>query len=282
MFESIQTWLQVNTIPIILILVVAYGITKFGGVPLAGFIRRTVRYRAHGDTSAEDVKKRQDTLIGMFIALLRIIVWMVVVFSILGRFGIDLTPLIAGASVLGVALAFGAQSLIKDFLSGMFIILENQYRVGDVVELDGAGGTVEHVSIRTTVVRDNDGSVHYIPNGNVMHAINRTMGFAKVNLAIAVKPKTDIDKLSDIINAVGTSMAEDEKWQKKILEPPHFLSIGTFSDTALEVKIIGKTQPTAQWSVTGEVRKRLLAEFKKHSIELAPFVATQTSSSKKK
>lgn len=282
MIENIQAWLQLNTLPILLIIIVAYAISKFGDAPLAGFIRRTVRYHAHGDTTEEDVKKRQNTLISMFVTLLRVVVWTVAIFSILARFGIDLTPLIAGASVLGVALAFGAQSLIKDFLSGMFIILENQYRVGDVVELDGAGGTVEHISIRTTVVRDNDGSVHYVPNGNVMHAINRTMGFAKVNLAIAVKPKTDIDKLADVINAVGTGMAEDEKWQKKILDAPHFLSIGTFSDTALEVKIIGKTQPSAQWSVSGELRKRLLAEFKKHNIELAPFVAPPPSTPKKK
>ncbi|HEU5187554.1 MAG TPA: mechanosensitive ion channel family protein [Candidatus Saccharimonadales bacterium] len=281
MFESIQTWLQLNTIPIVIILVVAYCLAKFGDAPLAGFIRRTVRYHAHGDSSAEDVKKRQDTLISMFVTLMRVVVWTVAVFTVLGRFGIDLTPLIAGASVLGVALAFGAQSLIKDFLSGMFIILENQYRVGDVVEVDGAGGTVEHISIRTTVVRDNDGSVHYVPNGNVMHAINRTMGYAKVNIAIAVKPQTDIDKLADVINTVGTDMSEDAKWQKKILDPPHFLSIGTFSDTALEVKIIGKTQPTAQWSVSGELRKRLLAEFKKHNIELAPFVTPPASGKKK-
>jgi small conductance mechanosensitive channel len=151
----------------------------------------------------------------------------------------------------------------------LFIILENQYRVGDVVEIDGAGGTVEQITTRSTIIRDADGSVHYIPNGNIQHTINRTMGFAKINMAIAVAPATDVDKLADIINDIGNKMAKDEKWQAKVIEAPHFLSIGSFTANALEVKIIGKTQPSAQWGVTAELRKRLLAAIKKQGIELA-------------
>lgn len=286
MWEPVQQWLYTSFPSIFLqsvvVILVALLIGKFAPIPLAGFIRRTVKYRAHGDSSAEDIKKRQDTLISLLSTLLRALVWFVAGFTILSYFGINLAPLLAGASVLGVALAFGAQSLIKDFLSGTFIILENQYRVGDTVELDGAVGSVEHISIRTTIVRDNDGSVHYIPNGNVMHSVNKTMGFSKVNLAISVGPQTDIDKLADIINEVGHTMSHEEKWGKKILDPPHFLSIGTFSNTALEVKIVAKTTPAAQWSVTGELRKRLLAELKTHGIELAPLPATGTASGKKK
>lgn len=287
MWEPITLWFQGSFAAIltqsVVVLLVAYLAAKFSPVPLAAFIKRTLKYRAHGDTSAEDIKKRQETLISLLSTLLRFVVWSVALFTILGYFGINLAPALAGASVLGVALAFGAQSLIKDFLSGMFIILENQYRVGDTVELDGAIGTVEHISIRTTVVRDNDGSVHYIPNGNVMHSINKTMGFSKINLAISVGPGTDIDKVADIINSVGSQLTTEEKWAKKILDPPHFLSIGAFSNTALELKITGKTNPSAQWSVAGELRKRLLSEFKQNKIELAPLpAATTTVSAKKK
>ncbi len=269
MWEMIQAWIQINWIPITITIVAGYLALKFGVVILQNIIRRSVRYRAHGDVSDEDVKKRQDTLLSMFTAVFRVMVWLTVIFTILGRFGFDLAPLLAATGVLGLAVGFGAQSLIKDFISGLFIILENQYRVGDVVELDGAGGTVEQINIRTTIVRDNDGSVHYIPNGIVTHAINKTMGFAKINLAIAVKPQTDVDKMADIINQIGNDLAVDEKWAKKIIDAPHFLSIGSFSDTALEVKIIGKVQPSAQWGVTGELRKRLLSALKTHKIELA-------------
>lgn len=270
MWQNAQTWFQANVPFIIFVLISAYLIARYSGVPIAGFVRRTIKYRAHGDSSPEDIKKRQDTIISMLTTLVRFAVWLTAVFTILGRFGIDVTPLLAGASVLGVAVGFGAQSLIKDFLSGLFIILENQYRVGDVVELDGASGTVEHVSIRTTIVRDNDGSVHYIPNGLVQHSINKTMGYSKINFTISVAPGTDIDKLSDIINEVGAKLNDDEKWGKKILEAPRFLSIGNFSSAGLEVKIIGKTKPSSQWSVSGELRKRLLSAFKKHGIELSP------------
>lgn len=267
--RSIQGWIATNWLDIVLILLAAWLVRRFGDITVDAIIRRTVRHRVHGDISDEDIKKRQDTLISMFATVLRVLVWLVAGFTILRRLGIDLTPLLAGASVLGVALGFGAQSIIKDFLSGLFIILENQYRVGDVVDIDGAAGTVEQITIRSTVVRDADGSVHYIPNGNIMHAINKTMGFAKVNLAIAVAPSTNIDTLADIINKVGEKMANEDKWKTKILEAPHFLSIGTFTDTALEVKIICKTQPSAQWGVTNELRRRLLTTFNKNKIELA-------------
>ncbi len=224
---------------------------------LVSFIRRTVRYRAHGDLSEEDSKKRQDTLIGMFSAILGVMIWLIAVFSILRQF-IDLTPLLAGISVIGVAVGLGAQAIIKDFIAGLFVILENQYRVGDIVNLDGSDGRVEEFNIRSTVVRDNDGSVHYIPNGTITHSINRTMGYSRVNLTIEVDPDTDVDKLSLIINEIGAKMADEDKWRGKIIEAPHFQSISNFTPKTLEVKIVGKTQPSAQWNVSGELRRRLL------------------------
>jgi len=135
--------------------------------------------------------------------------------------------------------------------------------------VDGAVGTVERISIRSTVLRDTDGSVHFMPNGAIIHVVNKTLGFSRVNFSLGVDPATNVDELALIINAVGDKLADDPAWKEKIIDPPHFLSIGSFTDTALEVKISGKTQPSAQWTVTGEVRKRLLAAFKKHKIELA-------------
>ncbi len=266
--DVIQHWFANNWWVVALILVGAWVVRHFGEMLIAGVVRRAVRHHSRGDVNEEDIKKRQETLIAMFTAILRVLVWLVAGFSIVGRIfpDLDLTPILAGASVLGVALGFGAQTLIKDFLSGLFIILENQYRVGDVVEIDDASGTVEQITLRSTILRDNNGSVHYIPNGNIVHAVNKTMGFSKVNLTIQVSADTDVDKLAGVINEVGVKLADDDKWKPRVLEPPHFLGIDSFTSTTLDVKIVGKTQPTTHWSVTGELRRRLLTAFKKEGI----------------
>ncbi len=281
MWDTITHWFQANTIPIILILIASLLVVQFGTKFLTLFIRRTVG-RIKTDTSEDDVKKRQDTLVSMFSTLLKVLVWLTAGFTILRRMGIDLTPLLAGASVLGVALGFGAQSIIKDLLTGLFIIIENQYRVGDVVDIEGAAGSVEQITIRSTIIRDADGNVHYLPNGTVAHVINKTMGFSKVNFAIAVIADTDVDTLSGVINEVGEKLAAEKAWKDKVLEPPHFLNIGNFTDTALEARIIGKTQPSQQWAVTGELRKRLLMAFSKHNIKLAQMPGVPTLAAPRK
>jgi small-conductance mechanosensitive channel len=284
MFKDINAWLTNNPwAQIALVLLAAFLVRRFGAMALENVIRRTVRYHAHGDQSEDDSKKRQDTLISMLSAVLGVLVWLVAGFTILGRFfHLDLAPLIAATGVAGVALGFGAQSLIKDFISGLFIILENQYRVGDIVELDHAQGRVEQITIRSTVVRDNDGSVHYIPNGVIQHTINKTMGFAKINLLITVPPNTDVDQLAEVVNAIGDKMAEEEKWRHKILDPPHFGGINNFTPTLLEIKISGKTQPTAQWNITNELRRRLLSALNKQGMGAEPAKPADTKDAKPK
>src|SRR6266702_3324242 len=275
MWRMIVSWFQGNTIPIIIILVASFAIERFGYKFLALFIHRAVG-RIHTDASEDDVKKRQDTLISMFGTMFRVLVWLTAGFTILQRMGINLTPLLAGAGVLGVALGFGAQSIVKDLLTGLFIIIENQYRVGDVVDIDGAAGSVEQITIRSTIIRDADGNVHYLPNGTVTHVINKTMGYSKVNFAIAVTADTNIDELARIINEVGEKLSSEKMWKDKVLEAPRFLNIGNFTDTALEARIIGKTQPSQQWAVTGELRKRLLAALTRHDIKLAQMPGVPT------
>jgi moderate conductance mechanosensitive channel len=279
MIKDIGNWFNENWWPILLILVGAYLVRHFAGMIIETVVRRMVVRRKHGDLSEEDIKKRQNTLISMFTAVARAMVWLVAGFTILSLLKLNLMPLLTAAGILGVALGFGAQSLIKDFLSGLFIILENQYRVGDVVELDGASGKVEDITIRSTVVRDNDGSVHYIPNGSITHTINRTMGHARLNLILSVAPSTDVDQLTEIVNRVGEQMVADEKWKHKILDAPKFHSITNFNNSVMEVKIAAKTQASAQWSVTDELRKRLLAALTKEGVGLT---AASTPPAKKK
>lgn len=268
MWVAIQGWFGTYWWQILLIIIGAWAARRGGDFVFDRLIRRAVKYRADGRLGPEDIKKRQDTLIAMVDAIWRTLIWLVAIFTILRMIftTLDLTPIIAATGVLGVALGFGAQTLIKDFLSGVFIIIENQYRVGDVVEIDKSTGTVEHITLRSTVLRDNDGSVHYIPNGSIAHSINKTMGFAKINVSMEVPASTDVDELSDVIDKIGDKMAAEEKWKKRIMEPPHFLGIESFSTSTFEVVIVGKTQPSAQWSVTGELRRRLLAELKKEGV----------------
>ena len=168
-----------------------------------------------------------------------------------------------------MALGFGAQSIIKDFLSGIFIISENQYRVGDIVDIEGATGTVERIGTRSTVIRDVDGNVHYFPNGMVTHVINKTMGYSMARFIVAIHPASDIDQVANIINKLGTKLASEEKWKSKIIEAPAFVSLGELTGNSVEIIIAGKTQPSDQWSVIAEMRRRLLHELEKKGIELA-------------
>ncbi len=274
-------WMIEPGLTVIAILFFGWLGRHFGGMIIDRLIRQTVRSSTLNPLSADDVKKRQDTLISLLTVIWKGVLILTVVFLVFQQVfpRIDLTPFFASAGIVGIALGFGAQSLIKDFLSGIFIITENQYRVGDVVDIEGAAGTVERITIRSTVLRDASGNVHFLPNGEVLHVINKTMGFSKINFTLAVHPDTDIDKLAKLIDDVGEKMYEDEKWSEKLLEAPHFLNVGTVSDMALEVTIVGKTNPSKQWSATGELRKRLIRAFDKNKIELA-HIPTITTSSK--
>lgn len=271
--QAIQNFLNgfirdhgLNFLIIVLVLWLA---GRLGKMLIGRFIRRFVHPTHFKLLAPIDVKKRQDTLISMFGALWSVSVWVVAIIMIIQEIGIQTAPLLASAGILSIALGFGAQSIVKDFFSGIFIILENQYRVGDIVDLDGSAGTVEHITIRSTVLRDTDGNVHYVPNGSITRVINKTMGYSLINLTIAVAADTDVDDLARAINRVGRKMTEDKDWGDKILEAPRFLSIGSFSDLAMEVKIVGKTQPSEQWAVTGELRRRLLQAFHRQGIVLA-------------
>lgn len=268
MTDMLQQWFADNFLAIVFIALLAVLVARVGALLIKGFIRQTVTYRAHGDKTEKDVKKRQDTLISICVATFKVIVWATAVSEIVRRFGIDPAPLLAGAGLVGFAVAFGAQSLIKDFVSGIFIILENQYRVGDTATLNNATGTIEKITIRTTVLRDEEGAVHYIPNGTITHAINKTMGFAKISLSILIDPKTDVDKVSGIINKVGEKMYNDEKWSKKLLDKPRFQNIGSFGEKSVEVRVTGKVPPASKYNVSLELEKRLLAAFAKNQVRV--------------
>ena len=235
----------------------------------------------------KDLEKRQRTLGGMFTNVWRIIVVVIALYFILQAvIGKEqaftlLAPLFASAGIIGVALGFGAQSLVKDFISGIFIISENQYRVGDVIEIEGFGGTVERIGVRSTVIRDVDGNVHFFPNGMVQHIINKTMGYSMARFTLAVAPNTDIDKVAKIIDKIGLKLASEEKWKDKVLEAPRYVMMGEFTATAINLIVSGKTQPSDQWSVTAEMRRRILEKFDQEGIEIGTIPVIPTTPKKK-
>ncbi|HRF28186.1 MAG TPA: mechanosensitive ion channel family protein [Candidatus Saccharibacteria bacterium] len=271
--NGLQNWLADYWIELLTILIGAL-LAYFVGTRLVTIaIRRIVKGGKHREWHKKDIEKRQKTLVDLFINIWRMLIFFTVLYALAKLFvpniSETLAPLFASAGIIGIALGFGAQSLIKDFLSGIFIISENQYRVGDVVEIEGFSGTVERIGSRSTVLRDVEGQVHYFPNGMVQHVINKTMGYSMARFTVAVHPDANIDTVSDIIDTLGLALSEEEAWKDKILKAPSFVSIGEITGSSVEVIVAGKTQPSDQWSVVAEMRKRLLEEFETKGIKLA-------------
>lgn len=230
-------------------------------------IQRSVQ-RSRGDQTDDEVKKRSDTLSAVVVASLQATIIAVAAFMMLDKVGLNIAPVIAGVGVVGIAIGFGAQSLVKDIISGMFILLENQYRRGDVVKIADASGLVEDINLRRTILRDMDGAVHSVPNGEIRVASNLTKGWARVNLNIGVSYGTNLDKAIAVANKVGRELAEDPAWSAHILKAPQVLRVDNLGDSAVEIKILGDTRPMQQWPVTGELRLRLKKAFDEENIEI--------------
>lgn len=279
MIDSIIDFAKDHAFNVGLIIALAYSGRKFAMIFVSKLIRKAL-VSDHFQT-AKDEKQREDTLISTISTLLRAAIWIVAGMLLLTELGVDTGPLVASVGIVGVALGFGAQSLVKDFIAGVFILTENQYRVGDVVEINQTvSGVVEGFNLRTTILRDLDGMQHHIPNGEVSIATNMTMEYANVNLDMGVGYDTDIDTLEDIINKVGKSLESDPEWKEFILSAPKFLRVNNFADSAIEVKITGKTAPMKQWAVTGELRRRLKKAFDTNNIEI-PFPQRVVHNAKK-
>ncbi|QHU94093.1 mechanosensitive ion channel [Candidatus Saccharibacteria bacterium oral taxon 488] len=259
---------MVETVSIVIGAVIVY---YFGRMFITWAIRYAIHSTAkHRSWHRKDIEKRENTLTQLIRSFWRITIIAYIAAMVASKlFYFDLSPLFASAGIIGVALGFGAQSLVKDFLAGIFIIAENQYRVGDIVDVMGASGTVERVGTRSTVLRDADGNVHYLPNGTIQHVINKTMGYSMSRFTLQLDPSTDISRAADIINETGQQLSKEKSWDKKIIEPPKFVSVGDITGRSVELIVAGKVQPSDQWAVTSEMRRRLLKEFEKQEIELA-------------
>jgi len=187
---------------------------------------------------------------------------------ILSEVDVPIAPALAGFGIAGVAIGFGAQYLIKDLIAGTFILLENQYRVGDWIMVADINGLVEEVHLRKTVLRDFDGTVHHVPNGEIRVASNYTRKFSRINLDISVAYNTDLDHAMEVINRVGDELAADEHWGKLIKGAPRALRVNNLGASGIDIKILGNVDPMQQWAVMGELRLRLKKAFDAEGIEI--------------
>jgi small conductance mechanosensitive channel len=199
-----------------------------------------------------------------------VLIWTIAITMILGELGVNLGPLIAGAGIAGVAIGFGAQSLVKDFLSGIFMLVEDQYGVGDIIDVGEATGTVEAVTLRTTRIRSVEGTVWHVPNGTIDRVGNMSQQWARALLDVEVAYGTDIDEAQRVIKAVADGVAGDPEWRGRILEPPEVWGIESMGPDAMSIRLVVKTRPGDQFPVMRELRRRLSEAFLIEGIEM-PF-----------
>jgi small conductance mechanosensitive channel len=219
-----------------------------------------------GETSLR-AEQRIDALSSVLRSIVTFVIWLVAVLMCLGEVGIDLAPLLAGAGVLGVAIGFGSQSLVRDFLSGMFILIEDQFGVGDIVDLGDASGTVEAVSLRTTRLRAVDGTVWHVPNGEITRVGNMSQHWSRALLDVEVAYDTDLEHARRVIKRVA-----DELWREdtSILDEPEMWGVEQLGASGIALRLVVKTTPSAQWKVSRELRERIKLAFDQEGIEI-PF-----------
>jgi small conductance mechanosensitive channel len=197
-----------------------------------------------------------------------IVIAVIAVITILPEFGVNIATLIAGLGIGGLAIAFAAQGLVRDFISGFFVILEDQYRIGDVVSISGVSGVVEEIGLRRTVLRDVDANVHSIPNGKIDMSTNMTKKFSRVNLNVSVGYGENLKRVIDTINNICQEIAADPQWKDDFISVPSVLRVDNLGDSGIDIKILGDTKPSKQWAIMGELRLRLKNTFDSEGIEI--------------
>ncbi len=263
----VQAWFLEHSTRILVILLVGFVLWVVLKRYLPLIVQRSMAKPKRGE-SREGMKKRADTIQYVFMGLGKILIILFVAFMILSELNVPIGPILAGLGIVGIAVGFGAQYLIRDLIAGVFILMENQYRVGDVARVADIAGLVEDITLRKTVLRDLDGIVHHVPNGEIKVASNYTRHFSRVNLDVSVAYGTDLDHAIAVINRVGQELAEEPDWNWRIRTIPQVLRVNKLGDSGIDIKILGDVKPIEQWNVMGELRYRLKKAFDAEGIEI--------------
>ena len=274
LFKSGQNWLIVELPGLLIALVLFYLAFKIVGFSVKKLNKKILNHAKQNDKAdTDEAGKRINTLTSIIHGTIKIILWVILIIIVLQKFGINIAPILAGMGIVGLAVGFGAQQLVKDYISGFFIILENQIRSGDVAIIDGTWGLVEKIEFRTITLRDLSGVVHIIQNGKINIMSNMTKDWSAMVFDIGVAYKENPQVVMDLMKKVGDEMKNDSKFKDKILEPIEILGLDDFADSAMLIKALLKTKPSKQWAVGREYRKRLKYAFDQNNIEI-PFPHT--------
>jgi small-conductance mechanosensitive channel len=248
-----------------------------GAVVVIWFVKRGIRrwstnvdrrYVASDQHVDRERGQRLVTLTSVALVLVRIVVWVLAILTIMGIWGIPMSPFVAAAATIGIAIGFGAQDLVKDVIAGFFILVEDQFGIGDVVSIGGVSGTVEAITLRTTVLRDLDGNEYHIPNGHIVVTTNMTQGFARVVADIGVSYSTDVDMAMSVILDEAASMADDPGWSESFLGAPEMLGVNGLNDSSVEIRLVAKVIPEERWTVKREFNRRIKNRLDAEGIEI--------------
>ncbi len=252
------------------ILAVAWVTVRVVRAALRRFETRLVAEKSRDQPVPGDEARRAQTLVNLLRYVVVVVVWGLAVLMALSAVGVNVAPILAGAGVVGLAVGFGAQNLVRDVISGFFMVLEDQVRVGDVATINGTSGQVEKVTLRTIILRDVEGVVHVFPNGTITSLSNRSTGWSAYVADVGVAYKEDTDRVSDVIRAVAAEMRADAVLGPLLIEDPEVLGVDRFGDSAVVIKVRLKTVPLKQWEVGREFNRRLKKAFDREGIEI-PF-----------
>ena len=265
--EQMGSWLLSSGLQIVLVFILIAIAVKLSGF----LVTRLISFGGKKDNS--EFKKRSETLGSVLQNILKILILILGTMMILTELGIEIGPILAAAGIIGLAVGFGAQHVVQDVISGFFILMEDQIRIGDIVQIADKGGVVEKVNVRMTILRDVAGNVHYIRNGQINVVTNMTKDFSRYVFEIGVAYRENIDRVIEVIKEIDTDLRSDEEFKNDILDPIEVLGLDQFADSAIVVKARTKTKPSKQWRIGREFNRRLKKRFDELNIEI-PFPHT--------
>ena len=272
--ETLGAWAVESGLRVLFVLVLAGVLARIVAISTARFQQAIME--SHHAPSAEQ-QKRANTVGGLIQNVSRALIFAAAAVMILNELQIDTKPLLAGAGIVGLGIGFGAQTLVKDIISGFFLIVDNQIRVGDTAEINGTGGLVEAINLRTIVLRDVRGAVHVFPCGSVTTLTNLTKDYAYAVVDVVVPYRTNTDDVEKALREVGAALHDDPVFDAVILEPMELLGIERFADNALTIRARVKTLPSQQWNIMRALRRAVKIELDKRGIQMgvsAPLPAT--------
>ncbi len=270
---ALRAW-AITHMPKIIIILLGMWVT----IRIARFAGNRIKTASEDDDPSRqsEREKRAETLVNIMNITVKLVTLAIGTLMIVREIGIDIGPLLAGAGIIGLAVGFGSQALVKDVVTGFFILIENQFRVGDVIRAAGHDGLVEKITLRTTILRDLEGVVHIIPNGEVGTVSNLTYIWSKAVIDIGVDYRANIDRAMAIMLDEAQQMAAEDSWRKEIVEEPQMLGVQSFADSSVVLRLVFKTLPQSQWAVGREYRRRIKNRFDAEGIVI-PFPQTTIS-----